>query len=149
MLPQKTRHLLYVVLLVFISIFGSTVLAKTHVTKMLRSIVSNKTESDTQKENSDVATAEASTEKTELFATTTMFATIINGANEEVVCPNDGSTLAKFFLCGTSDVRTLTLNQSGSSYQWQQLDPNSCAPTVVDDCPTINTACTWNTVGTG
>ena len=78
-----------------------------------------------------------------------MFATIINGANQEVTCPNDGSTVAKFFLCGTSDTRTLTLSQSGSSYQWQQLDPNSCAPTVVEDCPTINNACTWNTVGTG
>ncbi|MFC4219729.1 T9SS type B sorting domain-containing protein [Flagellimonas marina] len=73
--------------------------------------------------------------------------TIIQGANEEVVCPNDGSTLAKFFLCGTSDIRTISLSQSGSSYQWQRLDPNTCAPTVVDDCPTINGACTWNTVG--
>ncbi|WP_379763087.1 T9SS type B sorting domain-containing protein [Flagellimonas marina] len=76
-----------------------------------------------------------------------MFMTIIQGANEEVVCPNDGSTLAKFFLCGTSDIRTISLSQSGSSYQWQRLDPNTCAPTVVDDCPTINGACTWNTVG--
>ncbi len=148
MLPQKTRHLLYAVLLVFISIFGSTVLAKTHVAEILTDIVSSKTESETQKETPDATLEVVSSEENELFATTAMFATIINGANEEVVCPNDGSTLAKFFLCGTSDIRTLTLSQSGSSYQWQQLDPNSCAPTVVDDCPTINNACTWNTVGT-
>ena len=148
MLPQKTRHLLYAVLLVFISIFGSTVLAKTHVAEILTGIVSSKTESETQKETPDATLEVVSSEENELFATTAMFATIINGANEQVVCPNDGSTLAKFFLCGTSDIRTLTLSQSGSSYQWQQLDPNSCAPTVVDDCPTINNACTWNTVGT-
>lgn len=77
------------------------------------------------------------------------FSTIINGADQTVTCPNDGSTLAKFFLCGTSDVRTLSLSISGSSYEWQQLDPNTCAPTVVDDCPTINTSCTWNTTSTG
>tara|TARA_B100000949_G_C14289105_1_gene456152 strand:+ start:3035 stop:11341 length:8307 start_codon:yes stop_codon:yes gene_type:complete len=148
MLPQKTRHLLYVVLLVFISIFGSTVLAKTQVARILTHMVSNKAESDTQKEISDVTSKEASNEESEPFATTTMFATIINGADDEVTCPNDGSTVAKFFLCGTSDGRTLTLSQSGSSYQWQQLDPNSCAPTVVSDCPTINNACTWNTVST-
>ncbi|WP_318311283.1 T9SS type B sorting domain-containing protein [Flagellimonas crocea] len=148
MLPQKTRHLLYVVLLVFISIFGPKVLAKTHVTKILSSIVSGKADSETQTELPDV-TQETSTEASEPFVATPMYATIINGANEEVTCPNDGSTLAKFFLCGTSDIRTLTLSQSGSSYQWQQLDPNSCAPTVVEDCPTINNACTWNTVGTG
>ncbi|WP_349351702.1 SprB repeat-containing protein [Flagellimonas sp. MMG031] len=149
MLPQKTRHLLYVVLLVFISIFGSTVLAKTNVTRILTKIVSSNAVSDTQNKIPEVAAEESFAEDNELLATAPMFSTIINGANEEVVCPNDGSTLAKFFLCGTSDVRTLTLSQSGSSYQWQRLDPNSCAPTVVDDCPTINNACTWNTVGTG
>ncbi|USD24423.1 T9SS type B sorting domain-containing protein [Flagellimonas marinaquae] len=147
MLPQKTRHLLYVVLLVFISIFGSTVLAKTNVTRILVNLVSDTTESKTEKKVPSTTIQRASSEDIELFATAPMFATIINGANEEVVCPNDGSTLAKFFLCGTSDIRTLTLSQSGNLYEWQQLDPNSCAPTVVDDCPTINNACTWNTVG--
>lgn len=147
MLPQKTRHLFYVVLLVFISIFGSTVLAKTNVTRILVNLVSNTTESKTEKKVPSTTIQRASSEDIELFATAPMFATIINGANEEVICPNDGSTLAKFFLCGTSDIRTLTLSQSGNLYEWQQLDPNSCAPTVVDDCPTINNACTWNTVG--
>ena len=150
MLPQKTRHLLYVVLLVFISIFGSTVLAKTGVNRILTRVVSSITETVTE-ENASVGTTEAPTETGEdQFPTSTMmFATIIVGANEEVVCPNDGSTLAKFFLCGTSDIRTISLSQSGSTYQWQKLDPNTCAATVVDDCPTINGACTWNTVGTG
>lgn len=100
MLPQKTRHLLYVVLLVFISIFGSTVLAKTNVTRILTKIVSSNAVSDTQNEIPEVAAEESFTEDNELLATAPMFSTIINGANEEVVCPNDGSTLAKFFLCG-------------------------------------------------
>ncbi len=77
------------------------------------------------------------------------FTTIINGADQTVTCPNDGSTLSKFFLCGTSDTRTLSLSVSGSSYEWQRLDPNTCAPTVVEDCPTINTSCNWNNVGNG
>ncbi len=148
MLPQKTRHLLYAVLLVFISIFCSTVLAKTEVNRILTSIVSTVVEPDSEK-TSETSKGNVSADKTQVFSSASMFMTIIQGANEEVVCPNDGSTLAKFFLCGTSDIRTLTLSQSGSSYEWQQLDPNTCAPTVVDDCPTINAACTWNTVGTG
>ncbi|WP_431161387.1 T9SS type B sorting domain-containing protein [Flagellimonas beolgyonensis] len=148
MLPQKTRHLLYVVLLVFISIFGSTVLAKTAVKRILTDMVSTMVAPEKEEEVETNSTVTPIAEET-LFASSAMFATIIVGANEEVVCPNDGSTLAKFFLCGTSDIRTLSLSQSGSSYQWQKLDPNTCAPTVVDDCPTINGACTWNTVGTG
>ncbi|BDW93289.1 T9SS C-terminal target domain-containing protein [Flagellimonas marinaquae] len=122
-------------------------MAKTNVTRILVNLVSDTTESKTEKKVPSTTIQRASSEDIELFATAPMFATIINGANEEVVCPNDGSTLAKFFLCGTSDIRTLTLSQSGNLYEWQQLDPNSCAPTVVDDCPTINNACTWNTVG--
>lgn len=148
MLPQKTRYLLYTVLMVFASIFGSTVLAKTEVTRILSEVVSSVSE-PTEK-TSSIPNTSLSVAKTASNASlaTSMFMTIIQGADEEVVCPNDGSTLAKFFLCGTSDIRTLSLSQSGSNYEWQQLDPNTCAPTVVDDCPTINSACTWNTVGT-
>ncbi|SHG20556.1 T9SS type B sorting domain-containing protein [Flagellimonas flava] len=149
MLPQKTRHLLYAVLLVFLSIFGSTVLAKTEVHRVLEKVVAAVSGPQDAKISKSSETEFA--RKESHFSTTAssaMFMTIIQGANEEVVCPNDGSTLAKFFLCGTSDVRTLSLSQSGGSYEWQQLDTNTCAPTVVDDCPTINAACTWNTVGT-
>lgn len=149
MLPRKTRHLLYAVLLAIISIFGSTVLAKTEVSRMLSRIVSAVSEPSVETE-SEFSKTNVSATKTDasLTAVNPMFTTIIQGADEEVVCPNDGSTLAKFFLCGTSDIRTLSVSQSGSNYEWQQLDPNTCAPTVVEDCPTINAACTWNTVGT-
>ncbi|WP_420319804.1 T9SS type B sorting domain-containing protein [Flagellimonas sp.] len=149
MLPQKTRHLLYAVLLVLISICCSTVLAKTETSKILDSLVS--LVSDSKEENATELAVKASKVKVDFSpaVSSNMFMTIIQGADEEVVCPNDGSTLAKFFLCGTSDIRTLALSQSGSSYEWQRLDTNTCAPTVVEDCPTINAACTWNTVGTG
>ena len=149
MLPQKTRHLLYAVLLVFISIFCSTVLARTGISVKLTEFFTD-SESVAESQPSNFKGNNTATHTDVAFsASSMMFMTIIQGADEEVVCPNDGSTLAKFFLCGTSDIRTITLSQSGSSYQWQQLDPNTCAPTVVDDCPTINAACTWNTVGTG
>ncbi len=149
MLPRKTRHSLYAVLLAIISIFGSTVLAKTEVSRMLSSIVSAVSEPSVEN-NSEFSKADDSAAQADIsfVAASPMFMTIIQGADEEVVCPNDGSTLAKFFLCGTSDIRTLSVSQSGSSYEWQQLDTNTCAPTVVEDCPTINAACTWNTVGT-
>lgn len=150
MLPQKTRHLLYAVLLVFLSIFGSTVLAKTEVNRLLEKVVHVFDEPQRAKAsevpNTDIATEHSHASN---LSSSMMFMTILQGADEEVVCPNDGSTLAKFFLCGTSDIRTLSLSQSGATYEWQQLDTNTCAPTVVDDCPTINAACTWNTVGTG
>lgn len=149
MLPRKTRHLLYAVLLVLISICCSTVLAKNETSKILDSLVSFV--SDSKAVNETELSSKASLGKADFSptASSSMFMTIIQGADEEVVCPNDGSTLAKFFLCGTSDIRTLSLSQSGGSYEWQQLDTNSCAPTVIEDCPTINAACTWNTVGTG
>src|SRR5690606_33602942 len=144
MLPQKTRHLLYAVLLAIISTCGSTVLAKTAVKNMLTDKVSTVSK-DNAEETGVIDAAKAPTVQRgpSPVESGSMFATIVQGADQEVTCPNDGSTLAKFFLCGTSDTRTLSLSQSGSTYQWQQLDPNTCAPTVVDNCPTINSACTW------
>ena len=145
-MPSKpTRRLLNAVLLVFSSIVVFS--AVTHSNTILRAelLFPKVAENETSlPESLEGQTATFDT----TFEAAPMFMTIIQGANEEVVCPNDGSTLAKFFLCGTSDVRTISLSQSGGSYEWQQLDPNTCAPTVVDDCPTINTSCTWNTVGT-
>ena len=150
MLPKKSRHYTNAGLILFLLVVGTTVLAgvSTSVASYRTGLLSNANET---KEDKSIHTHTQT--NTEYNATEAMFnpmfMTIIQGADEEVVCPNDGSTLAKFFLCGASDVRTLSLSQSGGSYQWQRLDPNTCAPTVVDDCPTINGACTWNTVGTG
>ena len=147
MSSRKTRHYSYAVLLVVTSILSSSAVTRNLALDYFPKIVA---ERENQKPEGHAITESSSNfDTTEAIAAyeQPMFATIIQNANEEVVCANDGSTLSKFFLCGTSDIRTLTLTQSGNSYEWQKLDENTCAPTVVDDCPTINTTCVWNTVG--
>ncbi|KPM31652.1 Two component regulator three Y domain-containing protein [Croceitalea dokdonensis DOKDO 023] len=143
---KKTRRHLYAVLLVLSSVvvYSAVFKANTVVSKPASLVAPTKV----QQETGHPGLSEGMP-TTKVFKNTIapLFNTIIQGANEEVVCPNDGSTLAKFFLCGTSDIRTISLNVSGAAYQWQRLDPNTCAPSVIDDCPTINTSCTWNTVG--
>lgn len=144
---MKTRHLWYAVLLLGLSIIGTTAIANTSVyevfwAKLASDSVANEAESDLS-----VSTAISADNQLNMAAAP-MFMTIIQGANEEVVCPNDGSTLAKFFLCGTSDIRTISLSISGSSYEWQKLDPNRCAPSVIEDCANTGNTC-YDTVGTG
>ena len=140
---------MYAVLFISASIYGTTVLTETNVNGIISKAVSIVSDTASEKDTKTFDSKKDSS--TDSFATMSspMFMTIIQGADETVVCPNDGSTLAKFFLCGTGDIRTISLSQSGTNFQWQQLDPNTCAPTVVEDCPTINASCTWNTVGTG
>ncbi|WP_240938709.1 T9SS type B sorting domain-containing protein [Arenibacter sp. 6A1] len=70
---------------------------------------------------------------------TMMFSTVINGANEEVICTNDGTTLAKFFLCGTGDNRTVTVNGSGTITWQKQL--SSCPLVGSDACPVKDNSC--------
>ncbi|WP_422860345.1 T9SS type B sorting domain-containing protein [Flagellimonas sp. S174] len=149
MLPRKTRHVIYAVLFISASIYGTTVLTETSVNGLISRATSVISESTAEKDSKTSESRQNTLKGNLSNMASPMFMTIIQGADEQVVCPNDGSTLAKFFLCGTSDTRTLSLSQSGSNYEWQQLDPNTCAPTVVEDCPTINASCTWNTVGTG
>src|SRR5690606_25095646 len=76
---------------------------------------------------------------TEVLAPSIMFATIINGANQEVECSNDGSTLAKFFLCGTGDDRTITVNGSGT-ITWQKQSAG-CTLIGTDTCPVKDNSC--------
>ncbi|MEM9076931.1 MAG: T9SS type B sorting domain-containing protein [Bacteroidota bacterium] len=149
MLPRKTRHFIYAVLFISASIYGTTVLTETSFDGIVSKAVSVVSDFPIAEESKTFSDKENIAKGNLSSMSSPMFMTIIQGADEEVVCPNDGSTLSKFFLCGTSDTRTLSLSQSGTNYEWQQLDPNTCAPTVVEDCPTINAACTWNTVGTG
>ncbi|PCJ98245.1 MAG: Two component regulator three Y domain-containing protein [Flavobacteriaceae bacterium] len=154
MLPKKTRHLVYAVLLVFLSIICSTAIANSNGYELLTEVTDvmditiPKAAASVSKTTSRDLTTPLKKVNTPVISNAIMFATIIQGADEVVTCPNDGSTFSKFFLCGTGDVRTLNLSQSGSAYQWQELDPSSCATSVVADCPTTNTGCTWNTVGT-
>ncbi len=146
---------MYAVLLIVLSIAGSSAIANTRVFELISEVAAAVDNAAADLPGGEVETGVIETIShidrnavNSLAGSAPLFMSIINGANEYVVCPNDGSTLAKFFLCGTSDVRTVTVNQSGSSYRWEKLDPNSCAPTVVADCPTTNPACTWNLLST-
>ncbi|WP_246019838.1 hypothetical protein [Muriicola soli] len=152
MLPKKFRHFLYAVLWLVFCIIGTSAIANPSVYSFfsrfdsVSSVETNQAKADNKAEFSVSAVAVET--DLALSPNAPMFVTIILGADEEVTCPNDGSTLAKFFLCGTSDVRTLSLSQSGTSYEWQKLDPNRCAASVVEDCANTNNTC-YDTVGTG
>ena len=150
MLPKKIRHLLYALLLLALFVAGTSAIANPKVYGFL-SVISDTEHIAVEIEEATTSTASISVTSDKITANSAlsapMFMTIIQGADEEVVCPNDGSTLAKFFLCGTSDIRTITLSQSGSSYQWQKLDPNRCAASVIEDCANTDNTC-YDTVGT-
>ncbi|UCD62138.1 MAG: T9SS type B sorting domain-containing protein [Flavobacteriaceae bacterium] len=150
MLQKNSRQLVYAVLLLALLIVGASAIANTKVHELISEISTAEYGDNSLSETTDktVGYFIQSPLLTESYLNAPMFMTIIQGANEEVVCPNDGSTLAKFFLCGTSDIRTITLSQSGSSYEWQKLDPNRCALSVIDDCANTNNTC-YDTVGTG
>src|SRR5690606_38597202 len=81
-------------------------------------------------------------------ASAVMFATIIANADDVKSCTNDGSSVARFNLCGNFDNRIVVLNQAYSSYEWQQL--SGCAFDVNNDCPAYSWGSSnWQTVGTG
>ena len=156
MLSKKPRHILYAVLLITLSIAGTSAIANTKVYELISDVAAAVVD-HAPEELSKSATIKAAKDNTTLnntivlnsvSASAPMFMTIIQGANEEVICPNDGSTLAKFFLCGTSDVRTISLSQSGASYNWEKLDSNRCALSVIEDCANTDNTC-YDQVGTG
>jgi len=75
---------------------------------------------------------------------------IIPYADEVVTCPNDGKLLPNIFLCGINDSRDLLTGISDAvSIIWEQLDENSCAAVVEQDCANENSSCIWNQVATG
>ncbi|MBT8263787.1 MAG: Two component regulator three Y domain-containing protein, partial [Muriicola sp.] len=159
MLLKKSRQLLCAVLLLACFVVGTSAIAHSQVYSLLSgytglvepSLSETASLSENDLENSYIdseSTFVPSGEALTALTSAPMFVTIIQGANEEVTCPNDGSTLAKFFLCGASDVRTISLSQSGASYEWQKLDPNRCAASVIEDCANTDNTC-YDTVGTG
>lgn len=151
MLPKKPRHILYAIPMVIISL----VFSSAHTIALFPDTMPEGGSGSTR----DMALTAHDTydnysygiDYTEAalaggpFAAT-MYATIIQGADQQVSCPNDGSTVAKFFLCGTSDVRTVRLSQNGSTYQWQKLNTNRCAQSVMEDCANTVNNC-YDTVG--
>ncbi|MGB5236516.1 MAG: T9SS type B sorting domain-containing protein [Flavobacteriaceae bacterium] len=154
MLPKKTRHLLYAVLLLALFVVGTSAIANSKVYELLSDLSEVRselaevfgTDEKEEKDSSILLQSTVSGNENLEMSSAPMFMTIIQGADEEVICPNDGSTLAKFFLCGTSDIRTISLSQSGGTYQWQKLDPNRCALSVIDDCANTDNTC-YDNVG--
>ncbi|NAS11422.1 T9SS type B sorting domain-containing protein [Poritiphilus flavus] len=155
MLPKKSRHFLYALLLILSSIVGSSAIANTKVYELISEIseaveeavsIKSDTANDTELTETVNNTSAINTNASAVSAP--MFMTIIQNPDDTAVCSIDGSTLAKFFLCGTSDIRTLTLSQSGGSYSWEKLDPNRCAPSISEECNSTDNSC-YDVVGTG
>lgn len=68
---------------------------------------------------------------------------------EIAVCSNDGSQLAKLFLCGNGDSQSISLNiPSAQGLTWEVLDEASCAASSAD-CANTGQSCSWNQVTTG
>src|SRR5690606_17238378 len=149
MLPRKPRHLLYAIFLVLLSLIFSSAIARSMVRHIVADIstainsinsavvLKNSTEGGSTSVESTLYHPEEM--ETEVLAPSMMFATIINGANQVVECSNDGSTLAKFFLCGTGDDRTITVNGSGTITWEKQIA--SCTLIGTDACPVKETSC--------
>jgi len=129
-----------------LSIVGTSALANTKVydfltefTEVVRETSSKAVASS--KENA-ISVSKSTISKVDKLSAAPMFMTIIQGADEEVICNNDGSTVARFNLCGDFDDRTISLNQSGSTYQWQQFNTSgSCTFDVDEDCANTDNSC--------
>ena len=147
MLPKNLRRLLYVSILLLFSAIGTTAIANNEVhsifdevTSVLKEVVSV----------TDSNTATAYTEATETafnkrasakVASSAMFATIIQGADDEEDCSIDGRTVARFILCGDADDRTISLSGGPySSVSWQRL--TGATPNTNDECPDLTSAYT-------
>jgi len=155
MLPKKTRHLLYAVLLIVSSIVCTSAIAKTSVLELLSEVttVFERESSDEEVSLGDKTTAtdfKQNTFKNGLNKSTSsapMFMTIIAAPDDTNGCSSDGSTVALFNLCGDSDDRTVSLTGSYGTVQWQILS-GSCTPDLSEPCPDTTPSC-YTTVGTG
>ena len=149
MLPKKPRYIYYALLLLALSIVFSASKANSIVYELIADVSSaveniNAIEIvvEQPQENNFLESSRINTNEEVAIDVTSspmMFATIINGANEQVTCTNDGSTLAKFFLCGTGDDRTVSVSGSGT-ITWQKLS-SSCVFVGTDTCPVKDNSC--------
>ena len=157
MLPKKTRYILYSVLLATLSVVGTTAIANTTVKSLIFDFsllldyhMKNTSTSASEDELSKTAVITKSFEVKEKYSSTSiapMFATIIQGADNQVDCSNNGLTVARFNLCGNSDNRIISLSGSHSSISWQLLG-GGCSPDINEDCPDTSPGC-YTEVQTG
>ena len=148
MLPKQQRFTLYALLLIVISVVGTTAIANSKVATLFEEVSSvierTISISETKKSGS---TSSAKPIANASMASPAMFTTIIQGADETVGCSVQGFTVARFNLCGDFDNRTISL--SGGPYgsvSWQLLG-GACSPNINQDCP--NTGSCYTQVATG
>ncbi len=154
MLPKKPQHILYALLLLTLSVVCTTALANTKTFTFLTEVVSMlETATNDATPDATVVSVDNTSvgrSKTNIRAINApMFATIIQGDGMTTVeCTNDGSTVARFNLCGDFDNRVITLQGSPSNVIWEQL--TGCTPNLEDNCPEAGSpGCTYNQVQAG
>lgn len=159
MLPRNSRHLMYAILLIALSVVCTSALANSKVHHLITDIlpIYNLDHEDSASfEDEIVANSNIITPLTNLsteyssgegtFSSTAMFTTIITNGDETVTCSNDGSTMVRYNLCGDFDNRTVALQGSFSSYQWERFNPSgSCVFDVNSECANTTASC-WSVV---
>lgn len=147
MLPKSPRHILYAFLLVLFSVICTSAIANTNfivlsgITSVINKTIGKEESSSDATKKSFVLNKTAKTKNDKSSAMAPMFMTIIQGADEEVICTNDGSTVARFNLCGDSDDRTISLAGAPfGSVSWEILG-GSCSADINEDCPETLNSC--------
>ncbi|MET6990270.1 T9SS type B sorting domain-containing protein [Sediminicola arcticus] len=159
MLPRTSRHLMYAILLIALSVVCTSALANSKVHYLFTDIlpIYNLDHDDSACfENEIIANSDIIAPLTNLsagyssaeetFSSTAMFSTIITNGDETVTCSNDGSTLVRYNLCGDFDNRIVALQGAYSSYQWERFNPSgSCVFDVNSECANTTASC-WSVV---
>lgn len=164
MLPRKKRHLLYALFLLALSVVYTTALANSKVYTFIEDVAEAIEENlpILNKKNETEASSPGtnSIRKSQLSNSLTAFMppSIVIGADAEVGCGVDGSSVAQVFICGDYDSKPLTLQGNPSGAVWERYVPNGgCTLDLADNCPSFlvsgsgcnNTGSSWTQVATG
>ena len=152
MLPKRQRHFFYAALLLILSVVCTTAVANSSVIALLSEVISPlNIDTSLPIDNNSEKTATILKNKTlngSTAASAPFFMTIIQGADEEVNCADNGLTIARFNLCGDFDDRVISLSGSYSNVDWYQLG-GACTPDVNDDCPNTTVSCYGTAITSG
>ena len=150
MLPNRTRHLGYALLILGMTILSASALEIRPVPALWP--VADERDPKALTPPLTHEAPEGRVDSRTAALTPPLFSTIILGADQEVTCSDNGFTIARFNLCGDFDDRVISLGGSFSTFEWQRLVPGgSCTFDVNEDCPPIiGNECNayWQTVGT-
>ena len=164
MLPIKKRHLLYALFLLTLSVVCTTALANskvyTFIADVATAIEENIPVSINKIETELFGSTTNSTRKSQAGNHITSFLppSIVLGADEEVGCGVDGSSVVQVFICGDYDPKPLTLQGNPSGAVWERYVPNGgCTLDLDDNCPSFlvsgsgcnNTGSSWVQVASG